>query len=235
MSIAEKLTTIAENEQKVYDAGAKSEHDRFWDSFQQNGNRTNYSGAFYGAGWNNATFKPKYDIKPTGVDSSSMFRETAITGDLKTLMEELGVSIDTSGVTSFSYSFYNNQFEGLPFIDLSNKGNENNAIATAYVFANNKKLKRLEIKVSKTTTYSNSFNSCSALENLSVSGEIGQAGFSVSASTKLTHDSIMSIINALYNYSGSGKTYTVTLGSTNLAKLTDAEKAIATEKGWTLA
>ena len=34
MSIADKLTTIAENEQKVYDAGAKSEHDKFWDSYQ---------------------------------------------------------------------------------------------------------------------------------------------------------------------------------------------------------
>ena len=34
MSIAEKLTTIAENEQKVYDAGQKSEYDRFWDSYR---------------------------------------------------------------------------------------------------------------------------------------------------------------------------------------------------------
>jgi hypothetical protein len=30
-------------------------------------------------------------------------------------------------------------------------------------------------------------------------------------------------------------TKTLTLGSTNLAKLTDEEKAIATNKGWTLA
>jgi hypothetical protein len=45
----------------------------------------------------------------------------------------------------------------------------------------------------------------------------------------------MNVINILKDYSGSGTTYTLTLGSTNLAKLTDAEKAIATEKGWTLA
>ena len=235
MSIAEKLTTIAENEQKVYDAGAKSEYDRFWGSYQNNGKRTNYNGAFYGSGWNNETFKPKHDIKPTGNNAVSMFRETAITGDLKTILEKLGVVLDTSGVTSFSYCFYNNKFEGLPFIDLSNNGNESISIATAYVFANNSNLKRLEIKVSKTTTYSNIFNSCSALEELTVTGTIGQNGFSVSPSTKLTHDSLMSIINALYNYSGSGTTYTVTLGKTNLAKLTDAEKAVATEKGWTLA
>ena len=46
---------------------------------------------------------------------------------------------------------------------------------------------------------------------------------------------ILSILNCLKDYKDSGTTYTVTLGATNLAKLTDAEKAIATQKGWTLA
>jgi hypothetical protein len=32
-----------------------------------------------------------------------------------------------------------------------------------------------------------------------------------------------------------GETKTLTLGATNLAKLTNEEKAIATQKGWTLA
>ena len=50
-------------------------------------------------------------------------------------------------------------------------------------------------------------------------------------STKLTHDSLMSIINNLATVSTTQK---LTIGSTNLAKLTDDEKAIATNKGWTL-
>ena len=50
-------------------------------------------------------------------------------------------------------------------------------------------------------------------------------------SNKLTHDSLMSIINNLATVS---TTQTLTLGSTNLNKLTDDEKAIATNKGWTL-
>ena len=37
MSIAEKLQTIAENEQKVFDAGKKAEYDAFWDSLQKKG------------------------------------------------------------------------------------------------------------------------------------------------------------------------------------------------------
>ena len=44
---------------------------------------------------------------------------------------------------------------------------------------------------------------------------------------------IMYIINALPQLSSS-ESFTCTIGSTNLAKLTDAQKAIATNKGWTL-
>ena len=50
-------------------------------------------------------------------------------------------------------------------------------------------------------------------------------------SNKLTHNSLMSIINNLAEVS---TTKTLTLGSTNLNKLTADEKAIATNKGWTL-
>lgn len=49
--------------------------------------------------------------------------------------------------------------------------------------------------------------------------------------TNLTHDSLMIIINGLQTVTGK----TLTLGADNLAKLTDAEKQIATDKGWTLA
>jgi hypothetical protein len=44
----------------------------------------------------------------------------------------------------------------------------------------------------------------------------------------------MSIIYALKDYSGTSTSKTVTLGTTNLNKLTEAEKAIATQKGWSL-
>lgn len=49
--------------------------------------------------------------------------------------------------------------------------------------------------------------------------------------TNLTHDSLMIIINGLQTVTGK----TLTLGTENIAKLTDAEKQIATDKGWTLA
>lgn len=48
--------------------------------------------------------------------------------------------------------------------------------------------------------------------------------------TALEHDSIVNLFNVISTVTGQ----TLTLGSTNLAKLTDEEKAIATNKGWTL-
>ena len=50
---------------------------------------------------------------------------------------------------------------------------------------------------------------------------------------KLTHDSLMNVINEAADVTSSPKT--LTLGADNLAKLTDEEQAIATNKGWTLA
>ena len=60
MSIAEKLVTIAENEQKVFEAGKRAEYDRFWDDFQQNGNKRNYRNAFFN--WSADNYNPKYPI-----------------------------------------------------------------------------------------------------------------------------------------------------------------------------
>ena len=61
---------IAENQQRVYDAGKQSEYDRFWDSFQQNGTRANYSFAFAGVAWTDETLQPKY--LPVGIIGNEM-------------------------------------------------------------------------------------------------------------------------------------------------------------------
>lgn len=68
---------------------------------------------------------------------------------------------------------------------------------------------------------------------------LGKLKFSlnISSLTLLNHDTLIRFLNALYDYASEGSTgtYTLKLGTTNLAKLTDEEKAIATNKGWTLA
>lgn len=75
------------------------------------------------------------------------------------------------------------------------------------------------------------FTHCSALTTIT-----GIPHFATTISftdcTKLTHDSLMNVINGLQTVTTTQK---LTLGAENLAKLTDAEKKIATDKGWTLA
>ena len=75
------------------------------------------------------------------------------------------------------------------------------------------------------------FYYCSGLTTIT-----GNPNFKVSLELSpcqnLTHDSIMVVINGLQTVT---ETQTLKLGETNLAKLTDEEKQIATDKGWTLA
>ena len=81
------------------------------------------------------------------------------------------------------------------------------------------------------TNIGSCFSGCSQLTNIT-----GNPNFKVnvdfSSSKKLTHDSIMVVINGLQTVTSK---QTLKLGSTNLAKLTEADKKIATDKGWTLA
>lgn len=57
----------------------------------------------------------------------------------------------------------------------------------------------------------------------------------LSKATNLTHDSLMNVINNLYDIATAGvQAQQLVLGSTNLAKLTEDEIAIATNKGWTV-
>ena len=55
--------------------------------------------------------------------------------------------------------------------------------------------------------------------------------FGLYSSTKLTVDSIVGLLNALPTTTNG---YSFQIGSTNINKLSDDQKAIATNKGWTL-
>lgn len=76
MAIAEKLTTIAENTPRVYEAGKSDEHKAFWDEYNLNGNRGNYRYAFAGYGWTDTNFKPPETIFPQ--DARYMFQNSSI-------------------------------------------------------------------------------------------------------------------------------------------------------------
>ena len=213
------------NADKVYEAGQQSEYDRFWDLFQQNGARDDYAYGFSGAGWNDENFKPKYDIV-VGYDATGMFRQSRIV-NLKQCLESCGVVLDFLRCSSAVGLCVNcSVLKVFPKVSFSNMKGSTQA------FYNCPELETVEVEFGEQTVFSNTFYKCNSLTHLIVTGVIGQNGLDLHWSTKLTHDSLMSIINALQTKTSG--TWTVTLGSENLAKLTDAEKAIATQKGWTL-
>ena len=85
----------------------------------------------------------------------------------------------------------------------------------------------------------NMFYGCSSLTDFSGLQDVSSS-LDLSPCSSLTQTSLLNTINGLYDFMGNGETPssghgTLTLGATNLAKLTDEQKAIATSKGWTLA
>lgn len=125
--------------------------------------------------------------------------------------------LDTSNVTSMWYMFFKcTSLTTVPMLDASK-------IINVY----------------------NMFNNCSSLVTLGGLKNLGMsyqtnwienvylATLNLSDSPLLTHDSLMNVINNLYDIKSIGvKTQTLQLGNTNKAKLTAEEIAIATNKGW---
>lgn len=75
------------------------------------------------------------------------------------------------------------------------------------------------------------FEKCSSLEEIHMINI--NADLNIAASTRFTREALLEIIGNLKAQTSGNKT--LTMGSTNLDKLTDADKKIATDKGWTLA
>ena len=142
-------------------------------------------------------------------------------------------ALDTSKGTGFSYMFgYCSALTTIPALDTSNGTNFSN------MFNNCSALTTIpQLNLTKSTSSSalnGAFIRCIALVDLNIVGTINATGLNVQNSP-LSHDSLMSIITALADKTSASGTWKVTLGSTNLAKLTADEIAIAEGKGWTLA
>ena len=225
----------------VYQKGGKDKLETFWDSVFMPGGaaQINYDYAFSGYIWTHlwGTIPKEYVITPksqSGVGFRGAFLYSSITNPFKTSVYPNGkVTLNTSKVTNFTNTFSSSWVRSIPTIDAtSDTGGLYNCFSGA---TNLKTIDKIILRDDGTNTFVNTFQYCNSLEDITIQGVIGQNGFNVSSCTKLTHDSLLSIINALKDYSGTTTAKTVTLGATNLAKLTDAEKATATEKGWTLA
>lgn len=191
----------------------------------------NYNYLFAGALCNDSTFNLKgYDIICTQNTVDGTFMYSGIT-DIKALLEAREATMDFSKSVFISNLFRNSLTPRIPSLDFSGASNVTN------IFFGCKNLHTVDgFKISEKMTYTSQvFNGCAALEHVAFSGTLNCNGMSVSASPLLDMSSLLSLLNILKDNSSTGTKYTVTLGTTNLKKLTDAEKAVATQKGWTLA
>lgn len=100
-------------------------------------------------------------------------------------------------------------------------------------FVNCSSIKTLHFH-NKLTIISAAFTGCSALEFVTLEDGFKANGLNLSASTKFNADTLVNMLTTLADRTGEAA-YTLTLGATNLAKLTAEQIKIATDKNWMLA
>ena len=155
--------------------------------------------------------------------------------------------LDTSNVTNMSDMFNScNKLTTIPQLNTSNVDNMSDMFSGC-----NKLTTILQLNGEKLANINYVFRNCTSLENFNGLINLGQAystttsanygnyRLDLSSSTSLTEQSLINILNNLYDIATKGcKTQTVTLGATNLAKLTSTEGqqalANAQSKGWNI-
>ena len=187
----------------------------------------------YNLGWRDTFIKFRSPLIVEGTIGYDMFNGYA----LETAPELIGTEKLTSAVQMFYSSNYLKYVQGF---DTSN-------VTSMYsMFAYCPNLVTVpKLNASKVVIVSNMFVNCNNLTNLGGLENLGQAydttksanyssyTLDLSASNKLTHDSLMNVINNLYDIKTKGcNPQSLVLGSTNLEKLTSEEIAIAQNKGW---
>ena len=251
-------TVFADYPSKIYEienhgGGSGSDGDPFYETMWNciTNNNTDYSYLFH-------SYKGT-SLDVSNFDTSNVTNMSYMFNNCSKLTSLDVSNFDTSKVTDMNYMF--NNCSSLTSLDVSNfdtskvtdmrsmfsgsvseskltvKGLSNWDISKVTnitdMFTKNWTITELDLSfwdISKVTSISGAFNNCTKLVDFKAPKNIS-ANMNVSGSTALSHDSLMSIINNLATVTS---TKTLTLGTTNLAKLTDEEKAIATNKGWTL-
>lgn len=151
--------------------------------------------------------------------------------------------LNTSKVTNMISMFFNcSSLTTIPQLDTSKVTNMNNMLngcSSLTTFP--------QLDTSKVTNISYMLYGCKSLTTLGGFTNLGQAysttqsanygdyTLDLSTSKKLTHDSLMNIINNLYDIKSKGcNPQSLVLGSTNISKLSAEEIQIATDKGFSV-
>lgn len=211
-----------------YEAGKQKSKNDFWRGFTNNGARKSYYSAFFRTDFSGETI-PEGLCRPQYLNAT--FR--AMDRMFHTYQGiELPKGIDTSLLVD-GENIGSQVFALSKLIEIADIGIPASSVMTSWYLDCYSLITIEKIRVNENTTYSTAFRDCGKLENVTFEGVIGQnIDFSDSP---LTRKSALSVINHLKDVSGTGTTLTVTFSSTTKVLLTDEDKAIATQKGWTIA
>lgn len=240
MTTAERLKAIAENEVKVFEAGKSAENDEFWNMFQDSGNRTKYSSAF--ADWSAEYIRPKYKVVPTHENGlTQMFNNCKGLKKIEAIYFDLSKKPQNLTSTNSNLGYYYTFSSCVELEEIEDIGMiaQNNYYST---FASCYKLHTIaKMGVDENTKFSTTFSSCRELVNLTIDGTIGQSGFNIQYSTKLSAKSLYSIIKAL-SATTTGLTITLPATSESNYNANPPENApstwselVATKGNWTIA
>lgn len=245
MTIAEKIVKLDEEadklidlnnelEQTLYgtDTGGKSFYDAFWDAYQDNGNRLNYQYSFCAMGWNDNTFKPKYDLTlGKGYTGTLMFWECYVT-DLAETLEKQGIKLDTTLCGYMEKMFQNAKTKRVPELNCSHAMDYNsNGLNMTFINSQVETIDKLIVH--EALVYKSTFQGCTNLKNIVFEGVIGQ-DINFQWSTLLSRPSIESIVNHLSD-TASGKTLTLSKTAVNNAFSTEEwNTLVSTKSNWTI-
>lgn len=208
-TIEEKLATIAENEQKVYDKGADDANIRFWNGFTDNRTRLTYTKAFQYMNFSEMTIPNGLVLSDSYVVCPSMFQNYNGT-TLPMGIDMSNVNLDRSKVQTPSYRWFQNS-ELLKYVyDMNLPATDYYNFAFAYCY----ELETIEmIRSNQASDFGDAFEECYKLKNITFDGVIGKnINFQYSP---LTVESMKNIISHLADYSVENThIYTVTFTDT---------------------
>ena len=187
-----------------------------------------------GQTWTAENFKLKYPIKPSQM--AYAFYQNTIPG-----LELSGSLYDFSVCALLTQWLYHSEIVKVPKIYANKLEN-----GCYHLFNGASKLVTVtELAFPNTAlTYSsptlNAFTNCTALENIKITGVIANTGFDLHWSTRLTIESLTSILSALSKDSGIAAGKSITLPTAAQAKINadttaKAQYDSAIAAGWTIA
>ena len=194
-----KSGELADKIEAVYENGKTDKDREMWDVITSNNTRTDYYRGFLG--WGCEYIRPPYTIKPTSRHSASQtFHGNKALKKIEASAFDFSNKERDEVNTTFGmyYTFADcDSLEEIEDIGLPPD------ISINAAYANCGKLKKIEIiRVDENTGFSwSAFQGCESLEYLRFEGVIGGTNsLNLAPCKKLTHESLMSVINALKDF-----------------------------------